>query len=429
MKSEKSVGKILGFLCALFFSFNTFSQNYSDSLVSQLLAAKSNQSKIELIYRLADVGENISESNRKSIEEKLLKWYRDEPEAGLHSAIDYLFRPSKKGKALRTKNWNLADELEKNDKQLHKGNKNSGWFLTSQLHTMSIIKGPVTFNMGSPANEKYRTDDEMLHQVTIPRSFAISTKEITVSQFQEFLEANPLIKQAAARDDSSKFPSVENKKLLIFSPENDCPQIYVTWYEAAQYCNWLSKLDGIPENEWCYPANEMIKSGMEISKDYLKRKGYRLPTEAEWEYASRAGTTTSRFYGESDELLSEYAWYSKNPPKKKSDPNDPNDPQHTYPVGQLKPNAYGLFDIYGNVWEWCDSRRQTYNSNAVDEPSSNILITDSVAMVRRGGSFSYDKSVMRSAHRGALNYFPNQRRDNVGFRIARTLQPHLRPLF
>jgi len=81
-----------------------------------------------------------------------------------------------------------------------------------------------------------------------------------------------------------------------------------------------------------------------------------------------------------------------------------------------------LDNIYGNVWEWCDSRRQPYISDCtIDEPTKNILITDSVAMIKRGGSFSYDKETMRSAHRGALNYFPNQRRDNVGFRIAKTM--------
>lgn len=275
--------------------------------------------------------------------------------------------------------------------------------------------------MGSPSTEKYRTDDELQHHVIIPRSFAISTKEITVVQFQQFLDENPLIRQNAGKD-SLKFPSPENKKLLIFSPEGNCPQIYVTWYEAAQYCNWLSKKDGLPENEWCYPPNEMIGKGMKISKDYLDRKGYRLATEAEWEYAARAGTITSHYFGENDELLPLYAWYSKNPPNKKSDPIDPNDPNHSFPAGQLKPNRFGLFDVYGNVWEWCDSRRQPYEAGkSIDEATGNILITDSTAMIRRGGSFSYGKETMRSAHRGALNYYPNQRRDNVGFRIARTI--------
>ena len=293
--------------------------------------------------------------------------------------------------------------------------------LTPQSQTMITIHGPVTFLTGSPANEKYRSDDEVQHKVTIPRSFAISKFEVTVAQFQKFLEENPSVKLNAARD-SSKNPSIENKKLLRFSPDLKCPQILVTWYEAAQYCNWLSKIEGIPESEWVYPKIEDIKSGMTLTKTYLNKKGYRLPTEAEWEYAARAGTTTSRYYGDSDEELSQYAWYSKNPPQKKGDPIDPADPNRTYPVGLLKPNQFGLFDMYGNVWEWCDSRRMDYNVGAsVDEANEDFVIDDSTVMVRRGGSFAYSKEEMRSAHRGANGYLPNQRRDNVGFRIARTV--------
>ena len=410
------------FIFTLNYLINWGQTNKIDSLVHQLQTASNNDAKIELIFRLAEMDHKISISNQRSVSKKLLEWYRNAPDAGVHSAID-LLRHAKKGETPRLMNWNLAAELEKIDRQLAtKKNKNAKWFVTSQLHTMAIIDGPVVYRMGSPPAEIYRTDDELQHEVTIPRSFAISTKEITVAQFQKFLDDNPLIKQAA-RTDSAKFPSIENKKLLVFSPDPDCPQIYVTWYEAAQYCNWLSRLDGIPETEWCYPSIETINSGMKISKDYLKRKGYRLPTEAEWEYAARAGTMTSRFYGERDELLSAYAWYSKNPPQRKADPADPNDPRRTFPVGQLKPNRFGLFDVYGNVWEWCDSRRQVYPTNhSIDEPAESFLITDSVAMIRRGGSFSYGKDVMRSAHRGATGYFPNQRRDNVGFRIAKTLE-------
>lgn len=286
---------------------------------------------------------------------------------------------------------------------------------------MVILKGPVTFLMGSPETEKYRTADEIQHQVTIPRSFAISKFEVTVAQFQKFLEENLEIKQNAAQD-SSKNPSIENKRLLAFSPDLKCPQILVTWYEAAQYCNWLSKIEGIPQSEWVYPKFEGIQSGMTLPKNYLHKAGYRLPTEAEWEYAARGGTNTSRYYGDSDNELSQFAWYSKNPPQKKTDPIDPNDPNHTFPVGQLKPNQYGLFDMYGNVWEWCDSRRLDYHSETtIDEANETIAISDTVAMIRRGGSFAYSKKEMRSAHRGALNYFPNQRRDNVGFRIAKTI--------
>jgi formylglycine-generating enzyme required for sulfatase activity len=422
-----SIKSIIPTLLGTFFSIAVFSQNVQNNsiaIVQELLASRSNNSRIESIVQLSEIREKeLSAADQQTIVNKLLHWYRNEPDAGLHSAIDYLFRHSNSSPIHRTIDWQQVQELEKIDLQLQKkpARKNN-WFLTAQLQTMSIIIGPATYTMGSPIKEPDRTEDELQHQVTIPRSFAICTKEVTVAQFQQFLEQNPLIKQAAKKD-SSKFPSTENKKLLVFSPEPDCPQIYVTWYEATQFCNWLSKLEGIPEKEWCYPTNEEIRTGMEILKEHLDKKGYRLPTEAEWEYAARAGSSSSRYYGGSDTVLAQYAWYSKNPPQQKSDPIDPNDPHHTYPVGQLKPNLFGLFDMYGNVWEWCDSRRQPYsNVTVVDESNSNFIITDSVAMVRRGGSFSYGKDVMRSAHRGALNYFPNQRRDNVGFRIARTVR-------
>jgi formylglycine-generating enzyme required for sulfatase activity len=422
-KTIFQMNKLLLIITTLLLYFNSFSQTPGNSLATQLLKEKSTSKRIELIFQLAGISvKQISSSNQEKVRKTLLKWYQQEPDAGLHSAVDYLLRYPESIEMKRKLNWGLPGELATIDKQLQAKGKGSGnWFMAPQLQTMSVIKGPVTFTMGSPANEQYRTDDELQHQSGIPRSFAICTKEVTVSQFQQFLEENPRIKEAA-RKDSFKFPSVENKRMLTWSPETDCPQIYVTWYEAAQYCNWLSKLDGIPESEWCYPSNELLQSGMEISSNYLKRKGYRLPTETEWEYAARAGSTTSHYFGESDELLDEYAWYSKNPPKKKSDPVDPNDPQHTYPVGQLRPNNWGLFDVYGNVWEWCDSRRQPYISgNMVDNPTTPFIITDSTAMTRRGGSFSYERAVMRSAHRGVLNYFPNQRRDNVGFRIAKTI--------
>jgi formylglycine-generating enzyme required for sulfatase activity len=299
------------------------------------------------------------------------------------------------------------------------GPKTNSKVKTLLVNEMVVLKGPIMFNMGSPVTEQYRTPDELQHQVRIPRSFAISKKEVTVAQFQKFLEANPEVKRNAALD-SSKNPSIENKKIYVFSPEPGCPQIFITWYEAARYCNWLSKMEGIPPSEWVYPEN--IRSGMELPVGYLNKKGYRLPTEAEWEYAARGGSTASRFYGDSDEELAQYAWYSKNPPQKKGDKIDPDDPNRTFPVGSLKPNQYGLFDVYGNVWEWCDSRRLEYEPGIfIDEPARKIIITDSVAMIRRGGSFAYSKQEMRSAHRGAKNYFPNQRRDNVGFRVAKTV--------
>jgi formylglycine-generating enzyme required for sulfatase activity len=122
-------------------------------------------------------------------------------------------------------------------------------------------------------------------------------------------------------------------------------------------------------------------------------------------------------------VLQEYAWYSRNPPRLKTDPVDPADPQHTWPAGQLKPNDFGLFDVYGNVWEWCQDRMQEHspgNTVSEDREDKVRLVSDKEARSRRGGAFSYEATAQRSADRDTKNAFPMLRRDNVGFRVART---------
>ena len=131
-----------------------------------------------------------------------------------------------------------------------------------------------------------------------------------------------------------------------YSPDPKGPMNHVSWYHAAAYCNWLSQQEGLPKDQWCYLPNEQKKydKGMKVPADFLQRKGYRLPTEVEWEYASRAAAMTSRHYGLSVDLLEQYARYQAN------------SHNHAWPCGSLMPNDLGLFDTLGNVYEWCQER-------------------------------------------------------------------------
>lgn len=189
------------------------------------------------------------------------------------------------------------------------------------------------------------------------------------------------------------------------------------------YRNWVSEREGLSRAEWVYPTG-VLRDGFEMPANYLARSGYRLPTEPEWEFAARAGTTTARFFGESDDALGDYAWFARRPPRSKDDPVDPADPQRTSRVAVLKPNPLGLYDIYGNVWEWTQDRVERFQAASVleDHEDSVLRVSDRDARTRRGGAFPYGAAFARSAARGTVSSLPTNRRDNVGFRIARSVR-------
>ena len=176
--------------------------------------------------------------------------------------------------------------------------------------------------------------------------------------------------------------------------------------------NWLSKEEGIAQDQWCYEANaegQVIK----LKEHYLSLTGYRLPTEAEWEYACRAGAVTSRYYAETAELLGNYGWYFGN------------SPEQTQPVGGKKPNDLGLFDMQGNVWNWCQDTYKPYpntrGGKASEDTEEIADIVDKVSRVLRGGSFLYRASFVRSSFRSSL--VPTAQYNLNGFRPSRTFTP------
>lgn len=275
-------------------------------------------------------------------------------------------------------------------------------------HLMVVVPGSE-FIMGSPASEPGRSEVETQHRVRIRRAYAIATTEVTNEQFARFLLAVPYYGARWRAATAARFKD----RLAIYSRTPDSPQVGVSWYDAAQYCNWLSGEAGLPKDQWVYPENSDPARGLELPPDYLHRTGYRLPTEAEWEYAARAGTATSWYFGSDSSQLSRYGWYDANTHR-----------ERMYPVAQLLPNQWGLFDMAGNAWEWTFDRRRPYPSDdhVTDDAEDSILrVSNDVARTRRGGSFAYEWFTLRSAHRGDTTYFPNQTRDGVGFRVARTM--------
>jgi formylglycine-generating enzyme required for sulfatase activity len=334
--------------------------------------------------------------------EKLVGWYRDDPDSGIHGALTWLLGHDRDGWVDRPLKWGQASRLKKIDEELKARDPDGkrGWYVNRQGQTMVLIPGPVEYRMGSPLTEEGRFEAENPHRRRIPRSFAIGATSVTVEHFKRFLKDRP---------------DVRGEFTNRYSPEGNGPTIGVTWYIAAQYCNWLSEKEGIPETEWCYPAHADIKAGMKPHADYLKRKGYRLPTEAEWEYAARAGTVTSRYYGSSVELLPRYAWFLQN-----SKPDDGDN--RAWPVGQKRPNDLGLLDMHGNVWNWVYAPAETLpkqqGTSAIADSEDLRQIREEISRVLRGGAFGSQPSIVRLPNR----YFraPSVRGSGVGLRLART---------
>ena len=352
-----------------------------------------------LILSLGEFEEKSwSADDRNRVTKNLQEIYRTAGDPGLHAASEWLLRSWKQDDWLRK----VSDDWGKNDEQREKRLEEikhllakekektpPQWYVNGQGQTMVAIPGPVEFVMGSPPTEADRRNDENQHKKRIGRTFAIASKSVTMEQYQKLAKSY--------NDGEAKYHRMA-----------DLPVIGMSWYQAAAYCNWLSKKEGIDEKEWCY---EIKGDVTKLRENYLSLSGYRLPTEAEMEYVTRAGAVTSRYFGETEELLPKYAWYTKNSQEK------------TWPVGSLKPNDLGLFDVQGNAYTWCQESYKAYptgkGEEAAEDKEDELVISPTKSRVLRGGSFLYQASVLRSALRN--NDVPSYRIFSNGFRVARTL--------
>ena len=363
-------------------------------IFSRLLAEADVTSHRALLLSLGEFSpKDLAGTGLDPLRAKLSKTYRETDDPGLHAAAEWLLRHLNQEAWLAEQNRHWARTRFRAAAPTPAKGASPTWYVAAEGHTMVVIPHQSKpFLMGSPPTETGR-NDERQHLKLIDRSFAIASKHVTMAQFLRFRKS-------------------DNHVLLKrYAPTEDCPVNGTTWYEAASYCNWLSKQEGIDPKQWCYETDasgDVIK----MKANYLSLTGYRLPTEAEMEFACRAGTATSRYYGDTPVLLSKYGWYVQNANER------------TWPVGSLKPNDLGLFDMHGNVWCWCQEVKRDYpkptTAGEVFKDREDVLtIDDKEARVLRGGSFSARTSEMRSAHRYAD--MPNYRLDLVGIRPARTM--------
>jgi len=268
-----------------------------------------------------------------------------------------------------------------------------------------------TFEMGSEDGD---SDERPVHEVRLTYDYWMGKYEVTNGEYIEFLNSVGVDSDGEKNgieyiDINSSYCDIEYRNgrfMLKERGKTNYPMIEVTWYGAVAYCNWLSWQKGLPEAyEWDSNQNTYKL------RDYPNNKGYRLPTEAEWEYAARGGENY-KYAGSND--LDEVGWYwdnSENPRYALSSGKG------TQEVGQKRANGYGLYDMSGNVWEWCQDYwdRDYYDKSPSNNP---VNFVSSSIRVKRGGRWNSNAVHCRVAYRNS--YSPTNRSHYLGFRIARS---------
>jgi serine/threonine protein kinase/formylglycine-generating enzyme required for sulfatase activity len=308
---------------------------------------------------------------------------RLDPDAGVHSLANWILATRKSGDAVESES----------------GPAKARWRRSTEAHTLVRLDGPVEFLMGSPGWIPGRASSETRRLFHLKNSYEIGTTEVTQAHMRHFFEDHPEWKKG------------------VMPGEGTMPVQGVTWFRAVAYCRWLSEVEGIPETQMCYPPLELIGPEMVLEEGVLERTGYRLPTEAEWEYACRAGTRSFYSFGNDAALLPEFA--------NTFGPTDVGLPgTGTRPVGLRLPNDFGLFDMHGNVQEWCHDQLRFYRVLGPffipsNQDERERLVQNPMRAIRGGWFESAAQNMSSAARRRGRAEVVSR---GLGFRIARTVR-------
>jgi formylglycine-generating enzyme required for sulfatase activity len=284
---------------------------------------------------------------------------------------------------------------------------------------MVLIAGG-TFLMGDILEEG-QPRESPVHRVTLSEFF-LGNYEITVGAFRRFVDETGYVTSAQRGGawcldaETGSFDMVASCTWRNpgFEQDDRHPVTCVSWDDAAHYCNWLSRKAGLPPAYDAATGDLLDETGA-VTGDITRVRGYRLPTEAEWEYAARGGGKTVRFgngrnIARSSEINFDAATgvqaYSEKGPYRR----------RTVPVGSFKPNDLGLFDMAGNVWEWCSDFVGTYGNEEQVNPYNRSGAQSRRAA--RGGRWGGSASELRVSAR--MGWVSNDRCNNIGFRVARS---------
>jgi formylglycine-generating enzyme required for sulfatase activity/ribosomal protein L40E len=357
---------------------------YVDGIRAQANAAMGSQ-KYERVRQI------LEQVPRPLLDEPLRKQYTDAGEA--LTEVDSLVREIRN--AISTKQYSQLLscvqrylELKANDPEAQNlQRKIEKLTTTTSVKGMKLRRLPSgRFYMGSHDSDEYlRNNEHPQHKVILPQNLFVGVYPVTQKEFLELMEYNPSV-------------ATENE---------DCPVEGVTWFSAVEFCNKMSEAESLrPYYEIKAVRRRSNNSIENANVSILGGDGYRLPTEAEWEYACRAGSITPWSFGDQVLDVGHYAWYYDNAL------------QETHPVGQRKPNSWGLYDMHGNVMEWCyDWYNEFQYQQYVEEVESPSGPEDGSAKVLRGGAWQFGAEATRCAYRNSSS--PDTVAGVIGFRVCR----------